>query len=271
MVQTAGDRIQDLPLSLVEGKAFFTKELDRALLDGEIDLAVHSFKDVPTRLPDGIVLGAVLERGDPRDALVGAGGATLAQLPAGSRIGTSSPRRRAFLLRARPDLVPVDLRGNVPTRVEVVASGRLDGAILALAGLVRLGLEDRVTDVLDPVAFVPAPAQGAVAVLVRTGEAEAVAGLDHAATRAAALAERTVLRRLEGGCHAPLGALARGAEQLHLHAAVAALDGSEVLEERAAGAASDPERLGEALAERLLAGGAARLVSARRGPTERVG
>ncbi len=260
VVKTAGDRITELPLSQVPGKAFFTKELEEALLAGEVDLAVHSLKDVATALPAGLALGAVLEREDPRDALVARDAASLAALPAGARVGTSSLRRRAMLARARPDLALAELRGNVPTRLARLAEGRYDALLLAAAGLVRLGLAAEITERLPLDPFLPAVAQGAMAIELRADDAAtraAVAPLDHPPTRAATAAERALLARLEGGCSVPVGAHARLAgDRLELAASVVSLDGRRAAMARRAGAAGDPEALGRALAEELLARGA---------------
>jgi hydroxymethylbilane synthase len=256
-VRTTGDRLTDVPLGPALGQSFFTKEIEDALLAGHAELAVHSCKDLATVLPDGLVLGALLEREDPRDVLVSRDGRTLAELPAGARVATASVRRKAFLALARPDLVLVDLRGNVPTRLAAVEEGRADAVVLAAAGLHRLGLAARVTEYLDPAVVLPAAAQGAVAVQVRADDALTLArvrALDHAATRAAVTAERACLRRLEAGCQAPVGCLAGvdGAREGHLvvRAAVALPDGRE--DATLEGPAFDAEGLGRRAAETLL-------------------
>lgn len=269
VVKTAGDRITDVPLSQVAGKAFFTKELEDALLAREIDLAVHSLKDVATALPEGLALGAVLEREDPRDALVARGAATLTALPAGARVGTSSLRRRAMLARVRPDLELAELRGNVPTRLQRLADGDCDALLLAAAGLVRLGLGAEIRERLPLDAFLPAVAQGAMAIELRAGDARAraaVAPLDHAPTRTATGAERALLARLEGGCSVPVGAHARlEGDELELAASVVSLDGRRAAEARRRGPADAPEALGRALAEELLARGAQEILDQIRG------
>ncbi len=269
IVKTAGDRITDVPLSQVPGKAFFTKELEDALLARQIDLAVHSLKDVATALPDGLALGAVLEREDPRDALVARGAASLEALPAGARVGTSSLRRRALLARVRPDLELAELRGNVPTRLERLAEGGYDALLLAAAGLVRLGLAGEITERLPLERFLPAVAQGAMAIELRAADAAtraAIAPLDHAPTRAATAAERALLARLEGGCSVPVGAYAQlVGDELELAASVVALDGRRAAEARRRGPAGDPEGLGRALAEELLARGAREILDEIRG------
>jgi hydroxymethylbilane synthase len=210
VIQTSGDRVLSVPLARVGGKGLFTRELDDALLAGTIDLAVHSLKDVPTACPDGLVVTVVLAREDPRDVLVAARGATIETLPPGSRVGTSSLRRRAQLLARRPDLRVLDARGNVATRLAKLDRGEFDALVLARAGLVRLGLADRITHVIAPDEMVPAAGQGALAVESRAADARVnllLPLLEHRPTRLATLAERAFLARLEGGCQVPIGAL----------------------------------------------------------------
>jgi hydroxymethylbilane synthase len=270
-IHTTGDRVTDVPLARVGDKGLFTRELEDGLHAGTIDVAVHSLKDLPTEPPSGLALGAILAREDPRDALVAAGPATLASLAAGARVGTSSLRRRAQLLAHRPDLEVVDLRGNVPTRLKRVLDGDLDAAVLALAGLRRLGLETHVTERLDPGVILPAPGQGAVAVQIRGGDGrveDIVGRLDSAETRLTTTAERGLLARLEGGCHVPIGALGELAEaggHLTLRGLVATLDGRTVI--RADGSATvttpaEAQALGEAVAEELRAKGAGEILTA---------
>lgn len=272
VVATTGDRIHDVPLARIGEQGLFTKEIDRALLDGSVDAAVHSLKDVPTRLDVGLRLAAVTEREDPRDALLAspaAAGRTLATLPPGARVGTSSLRRRAQLLHARPDLRVEDLRGNLDTRLTLVAGGRFDAAIVAYAGLRRLGREAAVTELLEPPGWLPAVGQGALAILVREDDARAcalTACLDDTWTRCAAAAERAFLRALEGGCQVPIGALAAPAPHgLLLHGLVASLDGQQLLRGEAAGPAQDAELLGQQLAADLLERGGGRILEALRG------
>lgn len=264
IIRTVGDMVLDTALSKIGDKGLFTKELEMALLARSIDAAVHSLKDVPTQMPDGLVLGAILEREDPCDVLVSPTGRRLSDLPAGARVGTSSPRRRAQLLALRPDLSIVDLRGNVPTRVERAEKGDVDAVVLARAGLVRLGMQSKITEVLGPDRMLPAVGQGAIAVEVRADD-ERMAGiaarLDDRSTHLATAAERALLARLEGGCQVPIGALARLADgqNLVLHAVVADLDGRTVIRSSEAGVAAsqaDATAIGERLAERLLAMGA---------------
>lgn len=261
VITTSGDRVQDRRLEAVGGKGAFLKEIEEALLAKEVDLAVHSLKDVPTALPEGLRIVAVLERADPRDAFVSRG-PRLAELPAGSRVGTTSLRRRALLRELRPDLALSDLRGNVDTRLTRLREGRFDAILLAMAGLVRLGRAAEATEPLDPSQFVPAPGQGAIALESREEDrplAEAAAPLDHAVTGSAVAAERAFLARLGGGCNVPLGAYAQGTgSSFNLVAFVARPDGSGLMrgERRGLGARG----LGEELAEDFLRRGAASLL-----------
>jgi hydroxymethylbilane synthase len=266
-IKTEGDLRTDVPLWALKGRAFFTKEIDRALLAGEVDVAVHSLKDLSTVLDPGFELAATLMREDPHDALLTRSGAGLADLPPGARVGTSSLRRRAFLTRARPDVTLLELRGNVPTRIERLKSGDYDAIILAAAGLKRLGLHQHITELLLPDDFPPAVSQGVIGVCCRAGDAETLRWLqplDDQAARLATTAERALLRRLEGGCQVPLGALASAiGGTLHLYAGVCALDGSEWLTARGETDATAEEAvvLGQRLADELLEKGAARLIA----------
>jgi hydroxymethylbilane synthase len=275
LIETEGDRILGAPLATVPGEAFFTKEIEDALLSGKVSLAVHSMKDLPTTLPRGLVVGAVLRREDPHDVLVSMEGATLAELPAGSRVGTSSVRRRAFILHARPDLRVEELRGNVPTRIHRLEEGRYDAIVLARAGMLRLGLLDGRAARLDVDRFPPAVAQGALAVEIREGDEETarwVAPLDHAESRAAVTAERALLRALGAGCQAPVGALAVvDGDTLTIEATVCAADGREALVDSAKGSVDEAEGLGMALAEALEARGADRLVAEARAAIRKPG
>ena len=269
-VRTSGDQQSEVPLWQTRGQAFFTREIDRALLDGEVDVAVHSLKDLPTQLDAGLALAALLPRADPRDVLVSRSGTALAALPERARIGTSSLRRRAFLARLRPDATLLELRGNVPTRIERLQRGEYDAIVLAAAGLARLGLAQHATEYLAPESFPPAVSQGVIGICARS-EDEAtlrwLAALDDRDARLAASAERALLRRLEGGCQVPLGALAtvRG-ESLTLMACVCALDGSRHLTASATAlaAAAEAEPLGVRVAEELLGRGAGELISSER-------
>jgi len=263
-ISTSGDRIQNVALSQVGGRDFFTKDIEDALLGGEVDLAVHSFKDLATDLPEGLRVAAVLERADPRDALVAAPGTTLDALPAGAVVGTSSLRRVAFLAAARKDLATRELRGNVPTRLEKLRDGAYDALLLACAGLERLEFAGHIAQRLDPAIMTPAPAQGAVAVQVREADettARWVEALDHGPTARATRAERTLLNVLEGGCQVPVGALAReDGDILHLQARVASLDGSLTVAASGQGPSSDPEGLGRRVAADLLDQGAGEIL-----------
>lgn len=254
-ITTTGDRTAG-SLDRVGGKGAFLKEIEEALAGGEVDLAVHSLKDVPVTLPEPLALAAILERADPRDALV-AGGFGLAALPVKARVGTSSLRRRALLAEARPDVRALDLRGNVDTRLRRRREGHFEAVILAMAGLVRLGLLAEVTEALDPERFVPAPGQGAIALEARAGDPvlEAVAFLHHESTAREVAAERSFLAALGGDCNVPLGAFARtAASGLRLSVFAASTRDTSLL--RAAGEGNAPEELGRRLAEDLLARGA---------------
>ena len=261
VITTTGDRLLERRLEAVGGKGAFLKEIEEALQDGTVDLAVHSLKDVPVVLPDGLRLCAVLERADPRDALLSAG-LRLGELPPGARVGTTSLRRQSQVRALRPDVTLTDLRGNVETRIRKLREGRYDAILLALAGLARLGRQDEATEVLDPERFLPAPGQGAIALECRSSDAQVpavVAPLDHAPTTGAVAAERAFLAALGGGCNVPLGAYARWVpEGLRLGAFVARADGSVLVRGERTGA--EPEAVGRAVAEDLLSRGARELL-----------
>jgi hydroxymethylbilane synthase len=248
VIRTSGDIIQDRPLAEAGGKGLFTKEIDSALLDGRIDFAVHSAKDLPTALPDGVALAGFLPREDPRDALVSALADSLAGLPHGARLGAASLRRRAQALRLRPDLRVELLRGNVETRLAKAESGAIDATLLALAGLKRLGLAHRARAALDIEAFLPAVGQGAIALAARRGDArtrEALTAIDDDATATALAAERAYLAVLDGSCRTPIAGHARLEDgRLVLRGQVLREDGSECFEARVAGAPADAARLG---------------------------
>jgi hydroxymethylbilane synthase len=262
VLHTTGDIITDVPLAMIGDKGLFTKEVDAAVLDGRTHAAVHSYKDVPTSLPDGLALAAVMEREDPRDAYLPAPGRprTIAELPAGARIGTSSLRRRSILLSERPDLVIEDLRGNLNTRFRKLEEAAYDGIILALAGIRRFGREADVGEILDPPAWLPAAGQGALAIVCRADDEATLhrlRPLNHAATRAATTAERAFLARLEGGCQIPIGALSTvDAGGLSLRGLVASLDGRTVVRGSTNGSAEAAAEVGEQLAELLIGQGA---------------
>lgn len=253
---TKGDKILDAPLAKIGGKGLFTKELEDAMLAGEIDLAVHSLKDMPTEVPAGLTICAVTAREDPGDAVVSPQYRTLRNLPQGAKVGTSSLRRRAQLLHARPDLDIRDLRGNVNTRLAKLDSERFDAIILAVAGLKRLGFADRITEILPKSTILPAVGQGALAIEARADDAAAagwVAFLHDAQTAACARAERAFLARVEGGCQVPVGVYATPcAAGLHVEAVIASLDGARLYRAAMEGAAETAEELGRGLADRLL-------------------
>jgi hydroxymethylbilane synthase len=269
-IKTEGDVRTDIPLWAAGGRAFFTREIDRAQLANEVDIAVHSLKDLSTLIADGLELAAVLEREDPRDALLTHQGASLKDLPQGARVGTSSLRRRAFLLRARPDLSLLELRGNVPTRIERLAEGKYDAIVLATAGLKRLNLAAHIAAYIEPAVMPPAVSQGAIGVCARAGDESCLRWLrtlDHAATRSAVTAERALLRRIEGGCQVPLGALATVAgTRLSIAASVCALDGSVSIDYQDEGPVTDAVALGIRVAGELLARGAASIIAQQRTP-----
>ena len=255
-VETEGDRDRTTPLAVLGGRGVFVKAVQQAVLDGRADLAVHSLKDVPTEPVAGLVIGAVLARGDARDALVASGGRRLAELPAGARVGTSSPRRAALLRVLRPDIEPVEVRGNVDTRLRLVEEGRCDAVLLALAGLVRLGRADAATQLFDATEFLPAPGQGAIAIECRSGDERVLAllaAVDHAPTRAAVEAERGVLAALGSGCALPVGAHAVvDGDLVALRAMLVHAEAALPLFGDAAGPIAQAEQLGRGLGSRLL-------------------
>jgi hydroxymethylbilane synthase len=267
-VVSAGD-LSDRPLAEIGGQGVFVGAVRDALVAGDVDVAVHSLKDLPTGHDPRVSLAAVPVRGDVRDALVARDGLTLGELPAGSRVGTGSPRRAAQLHALGLGLEVVEIRGNVETRLRRVAAGDLDGVVLARAGLARIGREGDITETIDPIQMLPAPGQGALAVEVAASStklaAELARALDDESSRATVTAERELLRVLEAGCSAPVGALAELAEgedgwELWLRGVVAAVDGSHIVRQSALGAVDDPVGLGRRLAEELLNDGAATLM-----------
>jgi hydroxymethylbilane synthase len=270
-IRTTGDMVQQVPLAQIGGRALFTKQIDDAMLEGRIDLAVHSLKDLPTTLPPGIALVAVGEREDPRDALVGRGPLQWSDLPQGAVLATSSLRRRAQVLHLRPDIEVRDIRGNVDTRLaKLEATTEWSGILLAAAGLVRLGLADRIGQRLPPELMLPAPGQGALAVTARSGDSAAAnaaaRALHHPPTALATAAERAFLRALEGGCQVPVAAHAElGRDgRLRLHGRVVSLRGERAVEGIEQGAAGDEaaaDALGVRLAERLMDNGAAGILA----------
>ena len=269
-VTTLGD-VSRAQLTQIGGTGVFVSALRDALRGGEVDLAVHSLKDLPTGPAAGVVLAAVPARDDPRDALVGRDRAKLADLPAGARIGTGSPRRAAQLLGLRRDLHCVPIRGNAGTRLGKVAEGELDGVVLAYAGLARIGRGHAVTQVFEPDEMLPAPGQGALAVECRDGEPELaalLAAVTDEASVAAVTAERSLLEALAAGCSAPVGAYAEGAEPLRMRAAVMSTDGTRMLRAHGSASGADARRLGRDLAAELLGRGASDLISGQQGQGE---
>lgn len=269
-IRTTGDKKTQEPLSEIGAKGLFTKELESALLRGKVDCCVHSLKDLPTEQPDGLDLAAILEREDPRDVLVinpvtDASG--LADLPAGSRVGTSSLRRRAQLLATRPDLDVVDMRGNVPTRLKKMDEGKFHAAVLAAAGLIRLDARQRIGAFLEPPEWLPAAGQGAIAVQIRASDdrmRRLLQTLEHAPTRLAVSAERAFLAALEGGCQVPIGALAVPAEDgggYVLHGLISDVSGSHVVRGSRPLDLADPELTGQELAADLRARGGASILA----------
>jgi hydroxymethylbilane synthase len=270
-VSTEGD-VNQRPLTKFGGAGVFVSAVREALLAGEVDVAVHSLKDLPTAPAPGITLAAVPLREDPRDAVVARDGLTLGELPPGSTVGTGSPRRAAQLRALGLGLEVQPVRGNVGTRIGLVTDGRLDAVVLAYAGLRRVGLADQVTEVLDPLQMLPAPGQGALAVECRADEPELVEqlreALDDPASRTAVSAERSVLAALEAGCSAPVGALAEVAlgevgEEVWIRAVAAAVDGTQIVKMSTSGAVDDPVGLGQALAREMIADGASALLGER--------
>ena len=262
IIKTTGDKITDVPLAKVGTKGLFTKEIEEALLDGRADLAVHSLKDLPTELPQGLVLAAVPPREDPRDAILGR---CLHDLPANAKVGTSSLRREAQVRYKRPDLAVEPLRGNLDTRVRKLQEGLYDAIVLAAAGLNRLGWERHIAEILPPEVMCPAIGQGALALESRESGPgrDACARFDDPATRAAVTAERAVLATLGGGCQVPIGANAvLRNDRLHLRAIVAAPDGSDLVSGESEAPSSEAESLGRSLAAELLHKGARTILDA---------
>jgi hydroxymethylbilane synthase len=260
IIKTSGDKLQQSSLSQIGGKGIFIKELEDALLEETIDIAVHSVKDIPTEMQPGLSFPAICRRDDVRDSLVSGNGATLTNLRHGARVGTGSLRRQAQLRHVRPDLDIRDLRGNVDTRLRKVESGEYDAVVLAKAGLDRLGSAHRISEILSPDICMPAAGQGAIGVECRAGDtetSEVLEKLNHEETRAAIIAERTLLSALQGGCQVPLGAWARiEREELVLEACVCSVDGSQYVRQRATAPPDQPRPLGEQMARLLIDAGA---------------
>ncbi len=267
-IKTSGDRFRQAGINQIGVKGVFIKEIEDALLDGRVDIAVHSMKDVPTETPAGLAFPAICEREDPRDCLVSRNGETFDKLPKAALVGTSSLRRQAQLRHTRTDLAFVDLRGNVDTRLQKLQRGECDAIVLAKAGLDRLGWSGRITQILPTDICLPAVGQGVLGIEAREHDVAegselgaAFKKLDHAATRAAVSAERALLRELEGGCQVPLGAWAREeAGEFVMDACIASVGGADYIRKRAAGSAGWAEALGKALARTMLDAGAARIL-----------
>jgi hydroxymethylbilane synthase len=265
IIKTTGDKIQDVPLAKIGGKGLFTKEIEMAILAGQVDLGVHSMKDVPTEVPPGLVIGITTSREDPRDAFISRKYKSIMEIPAGGRIGTGSLRRRAQLMHLRPDLEIVPLRGNVDTRLRKLVEENLDGLILATAGLRRLGRAAEITAIIPDTEMLPAIGQGALGLEYREGDNDTrnlLAFLDHPETKVAVAAERSFLGRLEGGCQVPIAA--RGILQngeLILEGLIGDLTGTRIFRERVAGPPEKAADLGRQLAEILLMQGGAQILS----------
>jgi hydroxymethylbilane synthase len=262
IIQTKGDKILDVALSKFGDKGLFTKEIEVALLNNKADIAVHSLKDLPTTLPEGLELGAVLERGEFRDALVNLNGKKINELTPSDIIATSSLRRQAALLNLHPEITIKDIRGNVQTRLKRMEEGYCDAMIMAAAGLQRLGLEKYISEIIDPTVIMPAVAQGTIAIEIRENDSEVkkiIEAINHQATETAVLAERAFLRTLEGGCQVPLGCYSQiNGEDIVLHGFVASTNGKEFIKESVCGSGSrsNPEECGVKLAQKLIDKGA---------------
>lgn len=260
IIKTTGDNITDVPLSKIGNIGLFTKELENALSDKKVDLVVHSAKDMPTDIPDGLEIGAVTKREDPRDALISKGNVSLKDLPQNAKLGTSSLRRKSQALASRPDLEIVDLRGNLDTRLKKLETGDLDAILVAMAGLTRLGCADKASEVIPYDIMLPAVGQGALCIEIREND-EQIKGiikvLQHFDTRFAVMAERTLLKRLQGGCQIPIGAHAEiiFPVNLKMEAVVCSLDGTTVIRDSVEGKVDDFSTMGNELAEKLLGRG----------------
>ena len=264
IIKTKGDKILDAPLAKVGGKGLFVKEIEEALLDGKIDLAVHSMKDMPADIPEGLCIGSIPKREDPADVLISKTGESFAQLKTGARIGTSSLRRASQLLHARPDIEIIPLRGNLDTRIDKLKTENLDAVVLAAAGVKRLGLEEKITEVLHNRIMLPAVGQGALCIEIRQDDPEIgskVSALDHRETRVAVTGERAFLNRLGGSCQVPIAGygVVEG-ESLFMRGLVSDLSGNRVIEDNHQGDLSIPEEIGIALADRLLSMGADKIL-----------
>jgi len=271
-ISTSGDKITDVALAKIGGKGLFTKEIENELLSGIIDLAVHSMKDLPTQLPEGLKIGAVPFREDPRDVLVSRDHMKFSELPDGAVIGTCSLRRKAQLLAARPGLRVADLRGNLDTRLKRIEEGKYDAIVLACAGIRRLGRKEVISEILDADVIIPAVGQGALCIEIREGDTfieELLRPLHHAETELAVRAERALMAELEGGCQVPVGGYARMEEgSLVLRAVVASLEGDRILRAEDSDNPENPEELGKRVAGRLATMGARDILDEIRGSKE---
>ncbi|PID74052.1 MAG: hydroxymethylbilane synthase [Desulfobacterales bacterium] len=266
IIRTRGDRILDVPLAKVGGKGLFVKEIEDALLSGRVDMAVHSMKDMPAKIPEGLVIGAVPKREDPRDALICASASGLSELPEGAKVGTASLRRSAQLLAARPDLQISSLRGNLDTRLKKLETGGFDAIVLAAAGLKRMEMDNRISEHLPVETVLPAVGQGALCVEIRENDPEVapiMAALDDPETRTVVLGERAFLHRLEGGCQTPIAGHGHLDENgvFHMTGLVASLDGKTVIREDTSGPGAESESLGRDLADLLRERGAAEILA----------
>lgn len=265
-IQTSGDKIVDVPLAKIGGKGLFVKEIEDALLNGDIDFAVHSMKDVPTQLPQGLEILCVPAREDARDALISREGHLFKDLPSGAKVGTSSLRRQSQLLNARPDLRIEMLRGNLDTRLRKLKEGQFDAIVLAAAGLRRLAWAQEITEYLDPRLSLPAIGQGALGIEGRSNDGfvrDILGRLNHPATAVAVTAERALLHRLEGGCQVPIAAYASlTGDDIRMEGLVASVDGKTVIRDAVSGRSAEAQALGIQLAERLLSRGADQILRA---------
>lgn len=259
VISTTGDKILNVPLSQIGDKALFTKELETAMLAGEIDMAVHSLKDLPTRLPEGLQIGAVCEREDARDVFLKHPDSpfkTIDELPHGAKIASGSLRRRSQLLHGRPDLEILDIRGNLDTRFKKLYESDMAGMILAHAGILRMGYQDRISEIISTEIILPAVSQGAIGIEIREGDEnllQLLKTINHTETELATRAERAMLRRLEGGCQVPIGAYANIInDEIQLEGVICSLDGKRLVRDFLSDSTKNPEELGTALAEMLL-------------------
>jgi len=263
-IKTTGDKILDSPLAKIGGKGLFVKEIEEALLREEIDIAVHSMKDVPAELPEGLIIGVVTKREDPRDVLISRSGESLSELKIGAKIGTTSLRRKAQLLNLRPDFEIFPLRGNLDTRIRKIYTEGLDAIIVAAAGVKRLLLDKNITEYIEPEVSLPAIGQGALAIEIRKYDVETeniIKKLDHLETRIAVYSERAFSKRLGGGCQTPVAAHGKVENSnIILHGMIADVDGSELIKDKISGNKEEYEKLGLELAERMLKNGGSRIL-----------